>query len=64
MDFFVYFSHERVTIPPPNYTDIAHSFGVKSIGTLITEWEEGEKENKLLLAGDVKLRKLEMSTFV
>ena len=53
-DIFIYFSHERVTIPPPNYINICHSFGTKCLGVLITEWEEGEKENILLIKGDVK----------
>ncbi|KAL4510555.1 hypothetical protein ABPG72_004709 [Tetrahymena utriculariae] len=50
-DYFIYFSHYRVSIPPPSYIDITHSKGVKCLGTFITEWEEGEKENELLLKG-------------
>jgi mannosyl-glycoprotein endo-beta-N-acetylglucosaminidase len=41
IDIFVYFSHCRVTIPPPSWTNAAHRNGVLCLGTLITEWDEG-----------------------
>jgi len=47
--YFVYFSHSRVTIPPPGWTEVCHQNSAKSLGTFITEWEEGEKENEKLL---------------
>jgi len=47
-DVFVYFSHERVTIPPRGWIDAAHRSGVKVLGTLITEWTDGAKANELL----------------
>ncbi|KAJ7576985.1 glycoside hydrolase family 85 protein [Mycena floridula] len=34
---FVYFSHRRVTIPPPGWITAAHRQGVKMLGTLIFE---------------------------
>ena len=41
IDIFVYFSHNFVTIPPPSWTNAAHTNGVPVLGTLITEWEDG-----------------------
>ena len=43
IDLFCYFSHNLVTIPPPCWTNSAHVHGVKSLGTFITEWEDGAK---------------------
>ncbi|KAL0478585.1 hypothetical protein AKO1_008157 [Acrasis kona] len=51
IDIFVYFSHYRVTIPPPGWIEAAHSNGVKVLGNFITEWEEGELELIKLLDG-------------
>ncbi|XP_051143386.1 cytosolic endo-beta-N-acetylglucosaminidase 1 [Andrographis paniculata] len=49
IDVFVYFSHNMVTLPPPCWTNTAHSHGVKVLGTFIFEWDEGkEQANKLL----------------
>ncbi|KAF8875995.1 glycoside hydrolase family 85 protein [Infundibulicybe gibba] len=36
-DTFVYFSHHRVTVPPPGWVNAAHRQGVKILGTLIFE---------------------------
>ncbi|PSC72394.1 cytosolic endo-beta-N-acetylglucosaminidase-like [Micractinium conductrix] len=41
LDSFVYFSHSLVTLPPPGWTNAAHTHGVRVLGTLITEWEAG-----------------------
>lgn len=41
IDVFVYFSHNLVTIPPPCWTNAAHTHGVKVLGTFITEWDQG-----------------------
>eukprot|EP00055_Hartaetosiga_balthica_P011644 m.53686 g.53686 ORF g.53686 m.53686 type:complete len:826 (+) comp7678_c0_seq1:157-2634(+) len=43
VDMFVYFAHDLVSFPPPVWTNVAHRNGVKSLGTFITEWEEGKK---------------------
>ncbi|KAB7502689.1 Cytosolic endo-beta-N-acetylglucosaminidase [Armadillidium nasatum] len=42
IDTFVYFSHHFVTIPPCGWVSAGHIHGVKVLGTLITEWDEGE----------------------
>ncbi|KAL6078111.1 mannosyl-glycoprotein endo-beta-N-acetylglucosaminidase [Balamuthia mandrillaris] len=44
LDIFIYFSHSRIAIPPPGWTNAAHKHGVKVFGTFITEWEEGKRE--------------------
>ena len=41
IDIFVYFSHYFVTIPPPCWTNSAHTHGVPVLGTLITESDDG-----------------------
>jgi len=41
IDIFVYFSHHFVTIPPPCWTNSAHTHGVPVLGTLITESDDG-----------------------
>ncbi|KAG6531052.1 hypothetical protein ZIOFF_004822 [Zingiber officinale] len=41
MDVFVYFSHDLVTLPPPCWTNAAHTHGVKVLGTFLVEWDEG-----------------------
>ncbi|XP_071107359.1 cytosolic endo-beta-N-acetylglucosaminidase-like [Haliotis cracherodii] len=43
LDMFVYFSHNLVTIPPPCWTNAAHTHGVQVLGTFITEWNDGKK---------------------
>lgn len=41
IDTFVYFSHHFITIPPIGWTNAAHKHGVKVLGTIITEWDDG-----------------------
>lgn len=56
-DYFVYFSHHRVSIPPPSYTNVGHSHGTKVLGTIITEGlricgsQFGEDETTRLING-------------
>ncbi|KAL4189599.1 hypothetical protein AMTRI_Chr08g207970 [Amborella trichopoda] len=50
IDVFVYFSHNLVTLPPPCWTNAAHTHGVKVLGTFITEWDEGRAVANTLLA--------------
>ncbi|KAF8075804.1 glycoside hydrolase family 85 protein [Lyophyllum atratum] len=49
-DAFVYFSHHRVTVPPPGWITAAHRQGVKMLGTLIFE-DGGEEDCLRLLVG-------------
>ncbi|XP_055909314.1 cytosolic endo-beta-N-acetylglucosaminidase [Eupeodes corollae] len=37
VDYFCYFSHKYITIPPCGWINAAHSHGVKVLGTFITE---------------------------
>lgn len=50
---FIYFSHERVAIPPPYSTNIAHANGCLSLGTFITESDTGVIECEKILKGEV-----------
>lgn len=43
IDIFCYFSHNLVTIPPSEWISHAHREGIKCIGTVITEWEQGKE---------------------
>ncbi|KAJ7886164.1 glycosyl hydrolase family 85-domain-containing protein [Mycena olivaceomarginata] len=49
-DVFIYFSHHRVTVPPPGWITAAHRQGVKMLGTLIFEGN-GEDDCLRLLVG-------------
>ncbi|GLB33215.1 putative glycosyl hydrolase family 85 [Lyophyllum shimeji] len=51
-DTFVYFSHHRVTVPPPGWITAAHRQGVKILGTLIFEGD-GEEDCLRLLVGNL-----------
>ncbi|KAF8185185.1 glycoside hydrolase family 85 protein [Pholiota molesta] len=51
-DTFIYFSHHRVTVPPPGWISAAHRQGVKMLGTLIFEGG-GEEDCLRLLVGKI-----------
>lgn len=53
IDTFIYFGHYRLTIPPTQWINTAHRNGVKILGTLIFEWDEGKKETQHMLDGKV-----------
>ncbi|KAJ4462646.1 putative Cytosolic endo-beta-N-acetylglucosaminidase 2 [Paratrimastix pyriformis] len=56
-DAFVYFSHHRVTIPPPLWIRRSHQHGVPILGTFITEWQEGYRENILVFCKSTEVRR-------
>ena len=47
-DAFIYFSHARLSPPPRAWTVAAHRVGARSLGTLCTEWTDGEAANGVL----------------
>ncbi|ORY42295.1 hypothetical protein BCR33DRAFT_767168 [Rhizoclosmatium globosum] len=51
IDDWVYFSHNRITIPPNTWTNAAHSNGVFVYATLITEWDASVQDTLRLLYG-------------
>eukprot|EP00731_Ephydatia_muelleri_P031174 Em0022g688a len=58
VDSFVYFSHNFVTIPPPTWTNAAHRNGCLSLGTIITEWQDGARLCSQLFESDDLVVKL------
>jgi hypothetical protein len=50
IDALAYFSHARVTIPPPAWIAAAHRRGVRVLGTVIMEWRDGSEALDALLA--------------
>lgn len=38
---FCYFSHELVSIPPLSWINCCRTHGVRALGTLLTEWDDG-----------------------
>ncbi|GAA5823597.1 hypothetical protein JCM11251_000691 [Rhodosporidiobolus azoricus] len=44
VDTFIYFSHHRVSLPPPGWIRAAHTHGTKVLGTLIFEWDAGRED--------------------
>lgn len=54
IDIFVYFSHHFLTIPPPGWIAAARVHGVQVLGTIITEWDEGQKMLESILNDDDK----------
>ncbi|KAJ1340801.1 hypothetical protein BSLG_004583 [Batrachochytrium salamandrivorans] len=51
IDDFIYFSHERFSIPPVVWTTAAHRNGVSVYATFITEGEDGTGETMKLIYG-------------
>ncbi|BGP15215.1 hypothetical protein JCM10213_000833 [Rhodosporidiobolus nylandii] len=49
VDSFIYFSHNRVSLPPFGWIQAAHTAGAKVFGTLIFEWDAGKADIKELV---------------
>uniref|UniRef100_A0A8D9AZF3 Cytosolic endo-beta-N-acetylglucosaminidase n=1 Tax=Cacopsylla melanoneura TaxID=428564 RepID=A0A8D9AZF3_9HEMI len=58
VDTFVYFSHHFVTIPPLGWINAANVHGVQVLGTIITEWTDGEALWQKLFEDQEKLDKM------
>ena len=52
LDTLVYFSHHRVTVPPSSHITAAHKDGVRVLGTVLTEWQAGERATMELITRD------------
>ncbi|XP_070498685.1 cytosolic endo-beta-N-acetylglucosaminidase-like [Chironomus tepperi] len=61
VDIFCYFSHNLVTIPTLQYINAAHRNGVKVIGTLIFEHDEGRKAINDMLTDKEQTEKVAMA---
>ncbi|KAN0064903.1 hypothetical protein ACQY0O_001960 [Thecaphora frezii] len=55
-DYFVYFSHHRVSIPPVGWVSAADRSATKMLGTLIFEWSESKPALSQLLRGPLRTR--------
>ena len=49
------FSHHRVTVPPPQWTNLVHRNGSLALGTLIFEWAESLSDLMVFMYGDTGL---------
>ena len=50
VDYFVYFSHKRISVPPREWINDGHRHGVPVLGTIITEGAGGASDLQLLLS--------------
>ncbi len=50
VDVFVYFSHQRLSVPPASWLEAAHRHGVPVLATLIFEWAPGAADLARMLA--------------
>lgn len=48
-DYFVYFSHHRISVPPKEWISVGHKNGVPVLGTVLFEGGEGCSELNFLL---------------
>ncbi|GAB0099918.1 Mannosyl-glycoprotein endo-beta-N-acetylglucosaminidase [Sergentomyia squamirostris] len=58
IDYFCYFSHNYITIPPLQWINVAHRNGVKVLGTFITEPGGGEELMKEILQSEDYMRRI------
>ncbi|KPA81084.1 glycosyl hydrolase-like protein [Leptomonas pyrrhocoris] len=49
-DCFVYFSHQRISVPPREWIHDGHRHGVAVLGTIITEGADGAADLEVLLS--------------
>lgn len=42
VDYFVYFAHHRVSVPPKEWINAAHREGVPILGTFVSEWDPAD----------------------
>jgi mannosyl-glycoprotein endo-beta-N-acetylglucosaminidase len=56
-DTFIYFAHDRVSFPPPGWTNSAHRNGVLSLGTFDIEGQSLDAEVRELLDDKQKRRR-------
>ncbi|KAH8386865.1 hypothetical protein KR093_003116, partial [Drosophila rubida] len=57
VDYFCYFSHKYVTIPPCGWLNAAHRHGVPVLGTYIVEGESGARLLAELLASEESVQR-------
>ena len=57
IDIFIYFSHHLITIPPVGWIAAARKHGVSVLGTIITEWDEGQELLEKILENDDMMNK-------
>ncbi|KPI88139.1 glycosyl hydrolase-like protein [Leptomonas seymouri] len=50
VDCFVYFSHQRISVPPREWIHDGHRNGVAVLGTIITEGADGAADLEMLLS--------------
>ncbi|KAH3685966.1 hypothetical protein WICPIJ_003059 [Wickerhamomyces pijperi] len=56
IDHFVYFSHNRISIPPVSWTEMLHRQGIASLGCIILEGGAGDDDSEMdrLVTRDTK----------
>lgn len=57
VDYFCYFSHEYITIPPSGWLNAAHRHGVPVLGTYIVEGDTGSRLLYEMLASEESVQR-------
>lgn len=58
VDYFVYFSHQRISVPPRGWVHEGHRRGVAVLGTIITEGGAGDDDLELLLSDAKRMARI------
>eukprot|EP00796_Vickermania_ingenoplastis_P008442 gene8442-5920_t len=58
VDYFVYFSHHRISVPPREWIDSCHRSGVPILGTVLLEGGTGAGEVDYLLTNPQRMAKI------